>query len=58
MFAEQIAQGRLTAPYETVIEDGFGYYLAFHSEDLGDPVISLFRSWMIARLGRAMRKPA
>jgi LysR family glycine cleavage system transcriptional activator len=58
MFAEQIAQGRLTAPYETVIEDGFGYYLAFHSEDLGDPAISLFRSWMIARLGRAMRKQA
>ena len=56
MFAEQIAQGRLATPYDTVIEDGFGYYLAFHSEDLGDPAISLFRSWMIARLGRTMRK--
>jgi DNA-binding transcriptional LysR family regulator len=56
MFAEEIAQGRLVPPYDTVIEDGFGYYLAFHSEDLGDPAISLFRSWMIARLGRGLRK--
>jgi DNA-binding transcriptional LysR family regulator len=56
MFAEEIAQGRLAAPYDAVTEDGYGYYLAFHSEDLGDPAISLFRSWMIARLGRAMRK--
>jgi LysR family glycine cleavage system transcriptional activator len=58
MFAEDIAQGRLVAPYDAVIEDGFGYYLALHSEDLGDPAISLFRSWMIARLGRAVRQAA
>jgi DNA-binding transcriptional LysR family regulator len=58
MFAEEIASGRLVAPFDAVTEDGFGYYLAFHSEDLGDPVISLFRSWMIARLGRVVRKAA
>jgi LysR family glycine cleavage system transcriptional activator len=58
MFADEIAQGRLVAPYDAVTEDGYGYYLAFHSEDLGDPAISLFRSWMIARLGRAVRKAA
>ena len=55
MFADEVAQGRLVAPYDTVIEDGFGYYLALHPEDLGDPAISLFRSWMISRLGRTMR---
>jgi LysR family glycine cleavage system transcriptional activator len=58
MFAEEIAGGRLVAPYDVVTEDGYGYYLAFHSEDLGDPAISLFRSWMIARLGRGVRKAA
>lgn len=56
MFAAEIAAGRLVAPYDAVAEDGYGYYLAFHSEDLGDPAISLFRSWMIARLGRGLRK--
>ncbi|HTI03468.1 MAG TPA: LysR substrate-binding domain-containing protein [Acidisoma sp.] len=58
MFASEIAAGRLVAPYDVTAEDGYGYYLAFHSEDLGDPVISLFRSWMIARLGRLVRKSA
>lgn len=58
MFAPELASGRLVAPYEVTAEDGYGYYLTFHSEDLGDPVISLFRSWMIARLGRALRKSA
>ncbi len=58
MFASEMAQGRLVAPYDVVTEDGYGYYLALHSEDLGDPAISLFRSWMIARLGRAVRKAA
>ncbi|HEX3982820.1 MAG TPA: LysR substrate-binding domain-containing protein [Acidisoma sp.] len=56
MFASDIAAGRLVAPFDAVSEDGYGYYLAFHSEDLGDPAISLFRSWMIARLGRGLRK--
>jgi DNA-binding transcriptional LysR family regulator len=56
MFAADIAAGRLVAPFDAVAEDGYGYYLAFHSEDLGDPAISLFRSWMIARLGRIPRK--
>lgn len=56
MFAADIAAGRLVAPYEAIAEDGYGYYLAFHPEDLGDPAISVFRSWMIGRLGRGMRK--
>lgn len=56
MFAPEIAAGRLVAPYDLAAEDGYGYYLTFHSEDLGDPVISLFRSWMIGRLGRLSRK--
>jgi LysR family glycine cleavage system transcriptional activator len=49
MFADEIARGDLVTPFPEVFEDGFGYYLKFHAEDLADPVIALFRSWMIAR---------
>ncbi len=49
MFAPELADGRLVMPYDSVIEDGFGYYLKLRPEDLSDPAISLFRSWLIAR---------
>jgi LysR family glycine cleavage system transcriptional activator len=49
MFARELASGELVAPFETSFEDGYGYYLKFHAEDLADPVISTFRSWIISR---------
>nr|WP_295660420.1 LysR substrate-binding domain-containing protein [Polymorphobacter sp.] len=49
MFAAEIADGRLVMPFDSVIEDGFGYYLKLRPEDLSDPAIALFRSWLIAR---------
>ncbi|MGY2735503.1 LysR substrate-binding domain-containing protein [Sphingomonas sp. UYP23] len=49
MFAPEIATGRLVVPYDTVSNDGFGYYLKLRPEDLADPTISLVRSWLIAR---------
>ena len=49
MFAEELADGRLVQPFPTVMEDGYGYYLKFHAEDLGDPVISHFRTWVLGR---------
>lgn len=49
MFAAEIAAGRLVRPYDAVMEDGFGYYLKFHAEDLGDPAIAVFRSWFLGR---------
>ncbi len=49
MFAADIEAGRLVVPYEAVLEDGYGYYLKFHPEDLSDPIIAQFRSWMIDR---------
>lgn len=49
MFADEIADGRLVAPYDAVHEDGYGYYLKLHAEDLADPAIAAFRSWVIAR---------
>ncbi|MDR3508538.1 MAG: LysR substrate-binding domain-containing protein [Caulobacteraceae bacterium] len=60
MFAGDIAAGRLVAPYDTAFEEGYGYYLKFHPEDLADPVIALFRTWMIARFSaqQAVKPPA
>jgi LysR family glycine cleavage system transcriptional activator len=49
MFAAELASGALVAPYDAVFDEGYGYYLKFYAEDLADPVIALFRSWMIAR---------
>ena len=54
MFAAEIAGGQLVMPYDSVIEDGYGYYLKFHADDLADPAIAVFRSWLISRFG-AMR---
>lgn len=49
MFAAEIADGRLVMPYDRVLEDGYGYYLKLHAEDLANPAISVFRSWLINR---------
>ena len=57
MFAGEIARGELVAPFAEAFEDGFGYYLKFHAEDLADPVIALFRSWMIARFAAPRPQP-
>ncbi len=55
MFAPELSDGRLVMPYDSIIEDGFGYYLKLRPEDLADPAISLFRSWLIARFAARPR---
>ncbi len=57
MFAQEIADGRLVMPYDAVIEDGYGYYLKLHADDLADPVISMLRSWLINRFGALRQAP-
>ena len=49
LFAAELAAGHLVMPYDAVIEDGYGYYLKLHADDLADPAIASFRSWLIAR---------
>ena len=49
MFAAEVAAGQLVMPYDAVIEDGYGYYLKLHADDLADPAIAVFRSWLISR---------
>jgi DNA-binding transcriptional LysR family regulator len=51
MFAGDIEAGRLAAPYDLTLEAGYGYYLTIHPEDLADPAIARFRSWMVERFG-------
>ena len=58
MFAREIADGRLVMPYDAVIEDGYGYYLKLHADDLGDPAISMFRSWLINRFAALRQAPS
>ena len=53
MFAAELESGRLVAPFDVVLEAGYGYYLTIHPEDLADPAIARFRSWMIERFGMA-----
>lgn len=49
LFAAELGTGQLVMPYDAVIEDGYGYYLKLHADDLADPAIASFRSWLIAR---------
>ncbi|MGH8301606.1 MAG: LysR substrate-binding domain-containing protein, partial [Steroidobacteraceae bacterium] len=51
LFAEEIRNGRLVRPFETSLENGYGYYLLTHPEGLADTAIALFRSWLIDRFG-------
>lgn len=55
MFASELSRGELVAPFDATFENGFGYYLKLHAEDLSDPVIAAFRSWMIARFSDRAR---
>jgi len=52
LFAADIEAGRLVPAFGRVLESGFGYYLTVSPEDLADPAIAAFRSWMIRRFGR------
>ncbi|MBV1704849.1 MAG: hypothetical protein KGQ28_08580, partial [Hyphomicrobiales bacterium] len=52
LFEDDLASGRLVAPFDVRLEEGFGYYLSTHPQDLDDEAVSLFRSWMIARCAR------
>ena len=49
LFARDLAEGRLAAPFDAVAGDGYGYFLNIHPEDLSDPAIAAFRSWIIQR---------
>ncbi len=50
LFGRELAAGTLVAPFpDASAEDGFGYFLTIHPEELADPALSLFREWVIRR---------
>jgi DNA-binding transcriptional LysR family regulator len=49
LFAEDIKAGRLARPFDIWLDEGYGYYLTTHPEDLSNEAVALFRSWLIAR---------
>jgi LysR family glycine cleavage system transcriptional activator len=53
LFAREIAAGRLVAPFPLAAEDGYGYFLNVHPEDLADPGVAAFRDWIVRRFSAA-----
>jgi DNA-binding transcriptional LysR family regulator len=51
LFAAEISAGTLVKPFNVTLDDGYGYYLITHAEDLSDTATALFRSWLIERFG-------
>jgi DNA-binding transcriptional LysR family regulator len=49
MFTAEITAGRLALPFAAPRPSGFGYFLAVHPDDISDPAVSLFRSFVIQR---------
>jgi DNA-binding transcriptional LysR family regulator len=49
LFHEEVAAGRLVRPFDISLDEGYGYYLTTHPEDLSNEAVALFRSWLIAR---------
>ena len=51
LFRDHLESGRLARPYDTTLDDGFGYYLVTDPEALSDTATALFRSWLIEQFG-------
>lgn len=57
LFKEELSSGQLVNPFNISLDDGYGYYLLTHPDDLLNDAISLFRSWLINRLGIVRSQP-
>lgn len=53
LFQEELRSGMLVQPFDNWVDDGYGYYLLTHSDDLMDDAIASFRSWMIQRFAES-----
>ena len=52
LFQAEISSGILVQPFENLLDDGYGYYLLTHYEDLANEAIVMFRTWMINRFSK------
>jgi DNA-binding transcriptional LysR family regulator len=55
LFADEIKAGRLVRAFDVWLDEGYGYYLTTHPEDLSNEAVALFRSWAIARFANNPR---
>ena len=53
LFQDELRSGALVQPFDAWVDDGYGYYLLTHSDDLLDETIASFRSWMIQRFANS-----
>jgi DNA-binding transcriptional LysR family regulator len=51
LFDDYVRTGQLLKPFDSSVDDGYGYYLLTHPEALSDTAIAMFRSWLIERFG-------
>lgn len=55
LFQDELSSGALVQPFDIWLDDGYGYYLLSHSDDLVNEAIAMFRSWMILRFSNNVR---
>jgi len=64
LFHDELRTGKLARPFDLWLDEGYGYYLTTHPEDLSNEAVALFRSWLIARFaanppgGNTLSEPA
>jgi LysR family glycine cleavage system transcriptional activator len=51
-FEQEIADGRLVAPFDRVIDTGDAYWLVFPESRRNVPKIKAFRDWMVGEIGK------
>lgn len=51
-FAQEIAAGRLVAPFKRVIDDGHAYWLAYPKARRNVPKIKAFRDWITSEIAK------
>ena len=47
---EELASGRLAAPFPLILRDGSGYLLITERGRFGEPKIAAFRDWLLAEI--------
>jgi DNA-binding transcriptional LysR family regulator len=59
LFEDDVRMGRLVRPFDIWVDEGRGYYLSTHPEDLNNEAVALFRTWLISRFaGFGAPRPA
>lgn len=51
---DDLAAGRLVAPFDLTVSKGKGWYLVYRRSRIGEPGFDAFRGWMLAVAGRGL----